>query len=233
MSRRGRPRARSGGGGPRALAPSNFATLRDWWVADNYSSGTGNLTSIGPGAHTLAQGNAAKRPVRNASSAAFGNRVTMTFDGVDDDLTVVAQCASARPYTFGIVVSCTSTTDAYVIGTNYTASYQFFRMNTTLDRVLTDPTGELYSAADVATPHLWLFSLTSDGTDNLTVYRDGVSLGVRTMAAGTGVPTQFYLGSAGGGNAAMEVGEAFTIDEAVSAGQAAALWRYYKARYAF
>jgi hypothetical protein len=207
--------------------------LRDWWIADNYNSGTGDLTSAGPGAHTLAQGVAGKRPALNASSAAFGNRKTLSFDGVDDELTLVAQCASARPYTIGIVCKCTSTTDAYVIGSNYTVSYQFFRMNATLDRVITDPSAVLYSAADVANPHLWLFSVNSAGSNNLVGYRDGVSLGALTMAAGTGVPTQFYIGSAGGGFATMEMGEAFTIDEAVSDAQAAALWRYYKARYAF
>lgn len=218
------------GGAPKiVLPPTAFgADLRNWWRAPDYVPATGNWTAAaGSQASTLGQAVAGKRPGLTAANPAYGNKPTVEADGVDDDLLVAATFAlSLVPNTLGIL--CDTTADVagdYLVGQYATVSYQFYRLDQGADSVTTDPSAQTYAAAGVATPHLWLFSKV--GT-TLTLYRDGVSLGDKTMSSSSGLASTFYLFSAGGGYIAASCAELFTIDRGITAGEAVGLTNYFR-----
>jgi hypothetical protein len=224
------PLERSLAGNVPGLAPTALA-LRNWWQLTDYVAASGTIVSaLGSRTDSLVQAVAGKRGTYNAASTAFNNRATITLDGVDDDYSVVAPAISNRPNSIGLVCSIASVLDAHLIGGYFTASYQFFQASAAIDRIVCDPGGNGWVAADVAPKHFWLWSCAAG---NVTLYRDGVSLGTVAMAAPTGVCTTFYMGSAGGGYSSAEVAEFWTADQVVTDAEANRLWLYTKAKYGF
>lgn len=206
--------------------PTDYA-CRNWWRASLYNAATGNWpASAGSQGNTLAQANAGKRPAKTAVNVPFGSLPTVDSDGVDDTLLVTAPAMSLRPYTLGLLMRVPAAGGGiYLAGQYYAVSYQFFQMTFGTDSVSSDPAspGGAFPSAGVASVHLWLFSVSNAGSLQYELFRDGVSLGTRSLAAASGLANDFYLFSAGGGYIRAEIAEVFTLDQVVTASEAMSL----------
>lgn len=213
-----------------AQGPSAFGgLLRNWWRAADYVAATGTwAAAAGFMRATLVQGNASKRPAKTATNADFGNKPTVDADGVDDDFTLANQFGmSLQPNTVGILFKTTGNVAGdYLVGQYAASSYQFYRADEGTDTFYTDPSNQSYASAGVGATHLWLAS--KSGT-TLTAFKDGVSLGNKTMTSSSGAASNFHVFSAGGGYCKASMAELFTIDRAITPSEAALLSAYFLA----
>jgi hypothetical protein len=207
-------------------APETFGSLRNAWYGTQYNASTGNLpASAGTSSHTLVQATSNKRP----TASTLNGVASVLFDGVNDDLGVATAAMSLSAWTIGAVFTAdVSNASAYLFGGYFTTSYQFVRYDGASDKVLTDPASTAGAAADAQVAHYWLF--VKNGAE-LRVYRDGLLMSVNTVAQPTGVCTSFTIGSAGSGNANMNLGELHVFDAALTADNAVSLAEYARLKY--
>jgi hypothetical protein len=211
----------------RWLSPAQLA-LRNWWSATDYNAATGNwVAKAGSRSDTLVQATAGKRPAKSSSNALFGNLPTVNGDGVDDDLKVASALAmSIQPNTLGILCRWAGGAASYLVGQYASSSYQFYRMDGGSDQIYADPNFPSgYTGVGIAGVHLWLFSKVGTA---VTLYKDAVNMGTKTMNSSSGTGNDFYLFSAGSGYTNAEVGELFTIDGACTQAQATALTGFFR-----
>lgn len=216
---------------PSVMSPSGFgALLRNWYTATDYNAATGNWPAkAGAVGTTLVQATAGKRPAK-ANNATFSNKPTLNFDGTDDELGasgvfVINVTGAARAT--GFLGRWPGGAASYLIG-QYATGYNFYRWDGPTDQMYADPNfgGGGFLGAGIATPHMWIWS---ESAGSCTLFKDGAALFTRTHNTPTGAAGAFAIGSAvGGGFSAVECGEVFTIDSAVSASQARALTNYFR-----
>lgn len=211
------------------IAPIAWGSLlRNWWNASDYEPNTGSLIAhAGQQQNTLGQATSSRRPGKTLANLDFGNNPTIDSDGIDDALSLASTfCMSQQPNTFGVLMQTTGAGSSDYIGGQYSSSsYQFYRANHTADTIYTDPSAQSYPLAGTNGVHLWLFS--KNGTE-LTTYRDGVKLGVKTMTSSTGTAGAFWLFSAGSGSIKASIAEVFTLDVTIGDEVAVLLTNYFK-----
>jgi hypothetical protein len=209
-------------------SPTEISNLYSWIDADGYSAGT--ITPL-YGAASPTQAVSGKRPVK-ALDALFNNRNTLTFDGVDDDMSVAA-FMPPPPYTiFSTFRVPSGGANNYLFGGYFSVGgYHFVTSDNTSDKLSLETHGLMSAAAQLATPHAW--GASHDGT-NMRVWRAGKWINTFQPSSNpSGTNTAFHIASGGaGGYANLVLGNLMVYNRALNDLEMLKLWAYCQDRYA-
>lgn len=172
------------------VTPETLGFTR-WYRGDG--AGTGAVSSWAPrtGSNTLTAAGGV-RP-NAAASVSFGNRTTVTFDGVDDQLTFAGGVLPLRPHTIWFCGQAIGASLAYLWGQTFSSGGVYGLMTSTSFRY-EESTVVQSSATTTNTPCSLAWLVDAAG---VTFVRNGIFINtVARTAVASGSGTNFALGSA-------------------------------------
>lgn len=224
---RGRPtRGARSSFGAASFTPKSIATIRAWYRADLGVTLNGSTVSAwadqSGNAYNLTQSTAGQQPLYSASDAAWSNKPSIAFDGVDDVLQLNGEVVPTGS-DWSIWIACNIVGGFYAIGQYYATAYAFYNhANPGLDGA----TGAFSSSLTPASA----WTVTYDNTSKVaSEFQKTTAKGTQTVTTlWSGAGSHFHVGAANNGAAPvqMTVVEVAVFSSKLSAAQISQLATY-------